>query len=253
MKKSNLPTMAALCSAVLFSGIFLGIYMPSHHSDANCEIVLPKDEGTGSLVQQTNSGSQQNSAYSDIQIDTENVQAVIASMERPAAYSVCIQSTLYYDNSSTNMVCRQYVKDGFSRINYLGNGTGIQFCSVFGESGYYSWKYGSSTYYYTKDQHWKADTYAMLPTYEDVLKLDSKEITEAKLINIHYKPCIEVSSQKDKEYSYTYIISAETGLLVQANYYKNGEKIRQVTLSEFSDDTPDDSYFQLPNGTLVLT
>ncbi len=252
MKKSNLPAMAALCSAILFGGIFLGIYVPSHLSRSNYEIVLPEDREENQLLQQTQESQELTHIFTDIQVTVENVQDVIRSLERPVFYSLCIQSTLYYGDNSANRICRQYVKNGYSRVDDYGSGTGIESCSIFGNSGYYTWKYGSYVYHHATQPQGRADMLAMLPTYEEVLDLDPEEITDARIENLNYEPCIRVSAKKNDQYSYTYVVSAETGLLSQAIYYKNGEKIREVTTSEFSEDVLDDSYFELPDGTSVF-
>jgi hypothetical protein len=252
MKKTNLPAMAALCAAVLFGGIFLGIYVPAHLSDSDYEIVLPKDKEEDPVVQKTDFSQQPMQTTTDISITVNNVQDVIRSLDRPVIYSLYVQSTLYYDNSSTNRVCRQYVKNEYSRVDDYGSGTGIKACSIFGKSGYYTWKYGDSTYYHAAQPQGRADMLAMLPTYEEVLKLKPEEITEAKIKNLNYEPCIQISAKKNAQYSYTYVISTQTGLLAQATYYKNGEKIREVTTSGFSEDVPDDSFFELPDGTSIF-
>ena len=125
MKKSNLPAMAALCATILFGGIFLGIYVPSYLSDSDYEIVLPKDKEEDPVVQKTNLTQQPTQAMTDIPITVDNVQNVIRSLDRPVIYSIYVQSTLYYDNSSTNRVCRQYVKNQYRRVDDYGSGTGI--------------------------------------------------------------------------------------------------------------------------------
>ena len=87
---------AAICAGVLVSLLFLSYIMSSgllHRRDTG--ITLPTGEADTPVV---TADSQLLTAQSvaDVDITTDNVQHVIASLTRPEAYSCTIENKLYY-------------------------------------------------------------------------------------------------------------------------------------------------------------
>ena len=110
---------AAICAGVLVSLLFLSYIMSSgllHRRDTG--ITLPTGEADTPVV---TADSQLLTAQSvaDVDITTDNVQHVIASLTRPEAYSCTIENKLYYTGGSSSLRCRRYVRDGVIRTDTL--------------------------------------------------------------------------------------------------------------------------------------
>ena len=86
-----------------------------HHDTG---ITLPTGEADTPVV---TADSQLLTAQSvaDVDITTDNVQHVIASLTRPEAYSCTIENKLYYTGGSSALRCRRYVRDGVIRTDTL--------------------------------------------------------------------------------------------------------------------------------------
>ena len=107
---------AAICAGVLVTLLFLSYIMSSgllHRRSIG--ITLPTGDAE---VPVTSAGSQLLTAQSvaDVEITTDNVRSVIASLSRPDAYSCIIENRLYYAGSSSSLCCRRYVRGGLIRL-----------------------------------------------------------------------------------------------------------------------------------------
>ena len=160
---------AAICAGVLVSLLFLSYIMSSgllHRRDTG--ITLPTGEADTPGV---TADSQLLTAQSvaDVDITTDNVQHVIASLTRPEAYSCTIENKLYYTGGSSALRCRRYVRDGVIRTDTLTESGAGRSSIIRRGDIIYSWNADSSAVYEGRAGSFSDDASAMLPTYEDVL------------------------------------------------------------------------------------
>lgn len=253
MKKANMPMLAALASAVIIGGIFIGIFMSSRtYSAGKTEIILPKDVKNNEVIVGNENHIPNVEVYNDISINKTNVIDIIKSMKRPKAYTQKISNTVFHEGDRSTFYCIQMLKDGFSKNEYINEDGETQKYLILGDGFYYGWRYNSLIYSKGSLGDVSFDEEAMLPTYEDVIALSQDNISEVSMQNINYEPCIVISVKKDDVYSYTYCISTTSGLLVMADFYKNNEVIRQIKVEEMDFNTPLGENFVLPDGTSVF-
>lgn len=212
-------------------------------------IVLPQGSAAGQAV--VTEDTQYHLTNADI--TKENVQQVIASLERPDAYSASVTNTLYWDGAWNQIHAVQYVRDGVYLTEYDdASGNAERFEAVKGDA-YYAWRRGGTVQYAGAAGSVSADASSMIPTYETVIEEDPANINEAGLRTVNGESCIYVTvSDAATGYSLTYWVSTVSGLLVQADYNRNGELARSVVVDNIQQIEPSAALFVMPNGTSLL-
>ena len=130
----------------------------------------------------------------------------------------------------------RYVQDNAERVDTVEADGAIRTSVLHTAETAYVWNAGNARVYEGKWGDFNADAAAMLPTYEDILS-DSVVLLEAGRDDTVLEPCIRVVFEQ-QDYQCIYYISAATGLLQSASFYKNGQ--------------PDPTVFALPNGYSIL-
>lgn len=241
---------AAICAGVLVSLLFLSYIMSSgllHRRDTG--ITLPTGEADTPVV---TADSQLLTAQSvaDVDITTDNVQHVIASLTRSEAYSCTIENKLYYTGGSSSLRCRRYVRDGVIRTDTLTESGAVRSSIIRRGDTIYSWNADSSAVYEGRAGSFSDDASAMLPTYEDVLAAGVTPLSAGRT-SADSEPCIIVSFDLDG-YRCAYSVSASSGLLKSASFYSGDTLTRSVSVSGLSTEAPDKVYFTLPGGKTLL-
>lgn len=186
-------------------------------------------------------------------ITKENVQQVIASLERPDMYSASVTNTLYWNGAWNQIHAVQYVRDGICLTEYNDASGNAERFEAVKDGIYYAWRRGGTAQYSGAAGTVSADASSMIPTYETVVEEDPANINEAGLRTINGESCIYVTvSDQTTGYSLTYWVSTVSGLLVQADYNHNGELARSVVVDNIQQVEPSASLFVMPNGTSLL-
>lgn len=241
---------AAIGAGVLVGLLFLSYIFSSglmHRRDTG--IILQSETDTTPTV---SAESQVLTAQSvaDVTVGTNNARQIIASLERPEAYSCAIENTLYYGEESSTLRCRRYAKGTLVRTDTL-SGTGTLQSTLLRDGEiFYAWNPGDTTAYQGQWGDFSDDTAAMLPTYEDVLN-EGVELTSAGRRDIDNEPCIMVEFEQGG-YRCVYFVSAATGLLKTASFYDGETLVREVKVSSLKTEAPDDKLFTLPDGKNLL-
>ncbi len=227
-------------SYVLSSGLThsrdTGIVLPGEGEDA------PAPGGSSRLLTAQ--------SVAEVEIGTDNAQRVIASLERPAAYSCTVENTLYYTGGSSTLRCRRYARDDAVRTDTLGEGDAVTRTLLRAGDRMYAWDAGDSEAYAGAWGDFSDDAAAMLPTYEDVLA-EGVALTDAGRQDIDYEPCIMAAFERDG-YRCVYFVSAASGLLRAASFYRGETLTRRVEVSDLQTELPDEGLFTLPDGQSVL-
>lgn len=213
------------------------------------EVVLPDSnaEIAGVVTERT----KYHLTNADITLD--NVQQVIKSLDRPAAYTASVINTLFWGQLNQQIQAVQYVRDGICLTEYKDmNGNTDRYEAVSGGQ-YYAWRRGGTVQRSGASGTVSTDAMSMIPTYETVVQEDPSHIVEAGLLTMMGEPCIYVTVLDETTgYSLKYWVSTISGLLVQAEYTHNGEIARSIVINDIHREKPSASLFLLPDGTSLL-
>lgn len=230
-------------SFVFIIAITLGLifYVSSSEYKNINKIELPSNE---IVEEKLDIQSEKNkNILSDINIDTDNVYDVIHSLNRPVQYRQLAEVTIFFGENSVLKKYESYTKNNFTRIDaYKQSGT-IEYTNIIGSKDVYTFKNGENSYKKYKRADHSADDYQLIPTYEEI----NGEIIKTEIVDLYGEPCISVNTANEK-----YIVSTITGLLVQAEYYKNDNIIRRVIINNIDLGDIDDTLFILPGESLPL-
>ena len=181
-----------------------------------------------------------------VAVTRENVQAVIASLTRPKAYSRTIHIELYYGTGSASFTVQSAVGEDAALAAISGPG-GRRFVLTAGEDRYI-WYEGDKEYY-TADAA-SADADQMMLTYEDIIALDPESITDAGTEHHNGETCIFVDYvHGELGYRTRCYISAINGLLIEAEQYSDERLVYSMKSSDLSLSAPEEGLFKLPDGT----
>lgn len=236
---------------IVTGSIVFAVIMAALLPGSDSRIVLPSENAATEYHDIVTEQTEYRLADTDITVD--NVQQVIESLERPSAYTAPITNTLYWSGAWKEIELVQYVRDGICLTQYNDSDGNAERFEAIKEEVYYAWRRGSDTQYSGAVGAVSADDISMIPTYETVIREDKENITEAGLRTVAGVSCIYVTvADTETGYNLTYWISTVNGLLIQADYTKDGELVRSVVVDEIELEIPAASLFVLPNGTSLL-
>lgn len=204
----------------------------------------------GTLTPSTEKEPNSNSSdYSKIAITPENVIQVIAQLERPEQYHYVIDSELFSEKSSAKYRHKVWNRGNLQRIDMLySNGT-VKLHTLYSNDTVYTWAPQSGSYYASGLANISTDESQMLMSYEDVLKLTSKEILSAEFTTYENQGCIHLIAQpSDSNSCIEYWISAEHGLLLAGQAMENDFVFYSAKISNLNLSEQDASVFRLPDG-----
>lgn len=191
-----------------------------------------------------------------IEITSENVQAVISTLSRPATYNRDVTVESYWESGQAVYSISVYVANGVTSLRSLSS-AGVDKRIIIGPDMLYIWYRGDRSPYIgavgtTGDDLRSADEYQMMVTYEDVLGLDKDCILDAGYVEYGGEWCIYTEyRQPGLGYIMKYFISTELGLITGAEEYDAaGGLTYRMSAGECSFDA-DESAFTLPDGTVV--
>lgn len=192
-----------------------------------------------------------------ISVNTQTVQDVIATLHRKDRYYRELTIERFWGPNAdtqrgTNSVLIWNDGDTYSKIAFRFYDGSMQNI-LMAEGKKYIW-YGSEKKWAVSNDT-DIDIAQNIPTYQDVLALDPKEIIQADYETKLGVNCIFVEALVKDELDYLerYWISTESGLLFASETIKkdNGELIYRMTEKTITELKPDISIFTLPDGTVL--
>lgn len=187
-----------------------------------------------------------------VEVTTQTVQAVIASLDRAASYYRQMSVQTNWQGGSGTTTIYTWVDDEYTFVrSILPTGT-IRFFLSDRDTVYY-WYGGSSSWRTAPSNSLSADLTQRVPTYEDVLMLAPEDISGAGYSTYGELPCIYVETKSNElGYLERYWIGVDSGLLIAAQTMKGDEVIYSLNAtSPIQTPCPTDSVFTLPNGTVL--
>lgn len=245
MPKLKPPLIASIGALLLVGALFLSLFLSTAAYRTEDDVVLPSE--TTKAPESDAVLGQNLEILGDVQVTASNVQRVIASLSRAESYTATIVSRLYYGETSGTVTCRQTVKNGAYRTDYLDAEGTIAYTELLWNGSYYTWRNGADTYSQGNQGAFTTDQSAMLPTYETVCDLPEEQITGGALVQEGDELLLTVDTQNGNQIG-VYKVSARTGLLRSASFSENGKMTRAVDV-QVSTEEPADSLFVLPGET----
>ena len=187
-----------------------------------------------------------------VEVTPETVQAAIATLHRPEAYSRSVTVEYLWGGESGSAEMSIFVSGGWSRTDRTLPDGQVRHTVTNGETTYI-WYNNESSVFSGPAGDISPDTEQAIPTYEDVLALPLEQIIQADYRMVSDVHCIYVETAED-DWGYTqrYWVSVDTGLLVVAERLQAGETVYRMASLAVDEAAPDTQNFVLPDGTALI-
>lgn len=188
-----------------------------------------------------------------VEVTPQTVQSLIADLERYQSYrrTVAVEYFAADGESLGTVTAQVWEEAGWIRTSAtLGSGSVEH--SIVGEGTLWLWYDGERQVYSGPVGGRTADLMQRLPTYEDVLELDKKDITAAGFVERDGQPCVYVEGRALLGGVERYWVSVNSGLLVAAETEKDGVVVYAMTARDVVSPLDETGrIFALPDGTLL--
>ncbi len=232
---------ALLVGLVVFFFLRLSLHRPP-------PVALPTPEQTeqsGEVAPKT-----EQEALRRVEVTPLTVQLVIERLARPENYSRTILFERFWRGTSGVGTASVSADGGWTRVDQT-NRNGETRHSITSAEESWIW-YGESDSVYRGAASVSADEEQSIPTYEDILRLDTAEISAADYRSLDGVSCIYVETVPDGDgYVNRYFIAVGTGLLASMERLRDGETIYRMTALGAERDTVGAAAFTLPDGTVL--
>jgi hypothetical protein len=243
--KGRGTTLLAVAVTVGITALAIAAILIFGDSDKPTDIVLP-DETPAAVVspEPTAPGGQ----TGIVEVTKETVQAVVRTLERPEAYSRRLDIETFWEDGSYVYTAESWVRSGSVRLTVAGHDTKNVLVT---EDRVYIWYDAESVFEGARDPgeslFRSADAFDMLVTYEDVLDLPKRDITDACYDEYEGEKCIFVNT-RNGGYETEYVVSVTTGLLVHAERTSGGRLVYRMNASETVLSAPSEEVFVPPSA-----
>lgn len=242
------PPSFSLVSALAFCAVVVVILLLFWTGSSRKQPIIPDLPQT----EASSGSSTENLDYLQVEITPQNVQDVIAALTRPSSYYIETKSELHYDNQISTYLRRKWVRNEWSRVDLFNTNSTVTMHVIFTKESAFFWYPGSSRYTQLPVGDFTADESQMMMVYEDILKLDSKNIMDAKLTRFDGEDCIYAEvTRPELGYTERYWVSVSSGLLLLGQTLKDNALIYSVQTLELDTTTPEDAVFTLPGNQFV--
>lgn len=188
-----------------------------------------------------------------VEVSPQTVQSLIADLERYKSYRRTV-AVEYFSagGESVGAVAAQVWEDGGWIRTSATLSSGVVEHSIVGEGTLWLWYDAERSVYSGPVSEKTADLMQRLPTYEDVLALDKKDITSAGYVERDGQPCVYVEANAPLGGVERYWVAVNSGLLVAAETEKGGVVVYAMTARDVVSPLDQaDGVFVLPDGTVL--
>ena len=207
--------------------------------------------GTGSPQQTASPTAPGDGEFLTVEVTTDTVQAVIATLSRADSYTRTLTVQDFWgegeDDSSATAVT-VWVDGGWTRTQVTPPSGRTQNAVIHGDE-LWLWYDRDRDYVTLPAGEHTADLTQRFPTYEDVLRLEPEDITDAGYAASGNWNCVYAEAA-DRELGclYRYWVDVGSGLLVAAETEQEGRVIYRMTASALQTPCPATASFRLPAG-----
>lgn len=245
MERNNRTILVLLIAIVIAVAVFSSFGLPLF-AGPTATITLP----TPVPAETEDPGPQDQLGGARVEVAPDTVQSVIAVMDRLESYSRTVATTL----EGASATAQVWVDGDWTRAD-MDLPSGLTAHTIVGEGTLWRWYNGSESV-----ASWTADSSSVdvegqrIPTYEDVLELDTGSITAAGYEEKNGEACVYVEvSVPELDQVERYWVSESTGLLWAAETEAAGELVYTMTAGAPETPVPASASFALPDGTVLHT
>lgn len=251
MERGNKTVLALLITVVILVAVFSSFGL-SLFSGGTPQVTLPtaSPSASGSALP---SGAPGTGGDLLVEVTPQTVQNIVAeTLTRPESYyrEVTLE-TFWGESGSASVTARVWVDKGWTRVDSpLFDGTVEH--TIVGEGQRYRWYNDERECFQTNAGEADADLMQRIPTYEDILALDTDAITATGYEEKGGMNCIYVEVAEDElGYLERYWVSVERGLLVAAETVKGEQTVLRVSAYSVEIPVRSGNVFTLPDGTVL--
>jgi len=190
-----------------------------------------------------------------VEVTPQTVQSLIASLERYKSYRRTVAVEYFSaDGESVGAVAAQVWEDGGWIRTSATLSSGVVEHSIVGEGMLWLWYDAERSVYSGPVNGKTADLMQRLPTYEDVLALDKRDITAAGYEERNGQPCVYVEAKTFQNNTERYWVSVDSGLLAASETERDGAVVYAMSSGDVVSPLDQRSdIFTLPDGTVLYT
>ena len=195
----------------------------------------------------------QDDQFWQVDVTPETVQSIVASLSRPESYYRELTVETYWNGGSHSTSVQFWQDHDWSHTRQILPSGAVRH-DLTGDGTTYYWYEGSESYRSFPADQYSADLTQHIPTYEDVLDLDTDTIVQTGYERRDVWPCVSLQVQVSDTVVERYWISTDTGLLVSAEREQNGQLVYRMTAyTQVQTPCPTTASFALPDGTELHT
>ncbi len=195
----------------------------------------------------------QDDQFWQVDVTPETVQSIVASLSRPESYYRELTVETYWNGGSHSTSVQFWQDHDWSHTRQVLPSGAVRH-DITGDETTYYWYEGSESYRSFPADQYSADLTQHIPTYEDVLDLDTDTIVQTGYERRDVWPCVYLQVQVSDTVVERYWISTDTGLLVSAEREQNGQLVYRMTAyTQVQTPCPTTASFALPDGTELHT
>ena len=247
-KRSAAALIAALI--VVAVGFFASFFfLFTDGSGEQYTITLP-GQGSAVIDPSPEIGQSNRSQLETIQIDRNNLQAVVRALRRPEQYHLQSETTYFYRGAYSVLKSQLWKTPSAMRVSQLNADDTLAQQILMTDNWVYVWTAESPVARFEK-QVQDADLYVRMPTYEDLLSLSADEILEGRVVEQEEQLCLYAKTVDSLtgEIEQWYIL-AENGLLLYADGTLDGQMTYQFRTTQIQMEAGAETLFLLPDGTI---
>lgn len=231
----------------MVSSFGLGLFAPD-----TAKIVLPTPE----VSQQPGGEPGEQSGLVLVDVTPETVQSVIRdTLSRPDRYTRAVTIEDFWGEGESGTTHADVWVDGGWTKTEAALPSGTVRYSIVGGGQFWLWYGGDRTALSGPADGHSADLEGQrIPTYEDVLSLDTADIAAAGYEERGGLACVWTQTAPDAlGYVETYWVAVDSGLLVSAETTLDGTLTYRMTAYTMERPAPAGTAFALPDGTVLHT
>ena len=191
-----------------------------------------------------------------LEVDRENVQAVLATMARPEAYHQVLTVTNLWDSGAAETTVELWRSGSRIRVQRTAAGQ-TEILLTDGETVWLWYAGDTAAKVLTPDETVSFDDLSGIPTYETLSSIPETAILEAGFVTLDQDEgidCLYVAVS-DGAYEDRYWVDVNNQLICRTDTLLDGGQIYQLRQTSCQTLSPEDTalqnIFQLPDGTAV--
>lgn len=241
MSKRKLSPIGAVFAALIVLAVVFLVRSSMHRSG---HVTLPEELRLEETDPSVNAGTE---AIRRVEVAPETVQRAVETLARPENYERSVRIERYFDGGSAVTTTRLRAAGGWTRLDTEQDERHV----IVGADGVSCVWYGSERRWYEGRAAFTADEEENIPTYEDVLLLESERIAVADYRLLDTLTCIYVETRPDEAgYVERWWISVEDGLLAAAERLQGETVVYRMAGLSLARGGVTAEAFTLPDGTV---